>query len=143
MGLILLSHFFVHSVITLHLLFVCSRLLWVVCKRKSGAGPAISYVYSLTACSLTSHRDPRYVCFGAFVQFLAFYQLKLFSFCQSSLLSKVCMSLSWAQVSPYLQYARLRLNDCYALCSAEPEMGIVNHMQSSFSGQRQKFWGPI
>ena len=70
----------------------------------------------------------------ASVQFLAFYHLKLFCFCQSSLLSKVCMSLSWAQVSLYLQCARLQLNDCYALCSAGPEMGIVNQMQSSFSG---------
>ena len=32
-----------------------------------------------------------------------------------------------------------RLNDSYALCSAEFKMDI-NQMQSSFSGQRQLFW---
>ena len=60
---------------------------------------------------------------------------------QRSLLPKVCVSLIKLGPSVLLStMCSLRLNDCYALCSAGSKMGIVIQIQSSFSGERQMFW---
>ena len=96
---------FVHCVITLHLVLACTYHLWIACKGKVGQAQLslMCTVLQLVVSPLRGILNVFVLCF-CIVLAIIFYHLISFC-CQSSLLSNIFVSLSWSQVSLYLQCA--------------------------------------